>query len=58
MNEVLAATPGHVQGIALETPDDWAEVVWSLALQMESSNTRNLPAEFASIHGGKDKAMI
>lgn len=55
INEVLAATPGHVQGVALETPDDWAEVVWSLVLQMEASDTRNLPAE---LHGSGNQTFL
>lgn len=55
VNEVLAAAPGHVQGIALETPDDWAEVVWSLALRMEASDTRDLPAE---LHGSGSQTFL
>lgn len=55
VNEVLAAAPGHVEGIALETPDDWAEVVWSLVLQMEAANTRNLPAE---LHGSGNQTFL
>jgi ABC-type thiamine transport system ATPase subunit len=55
VNEVLAAAPGHVEGIALETPDDWAEVVWSLALRMEASDTRDLPAE---LHGSGSQTFL
>ena len=55
VNETMAAAPGHVQGIALETPDDWAEVVWSLALRMQAANTRDLPAE---LHGSGNQTFL
>jgi len=40
INETLASAPGTVEAIELATPDDWADVAWSLALQMKTEGMK------------------
>jgi energy-coupling factor transporter ATP-binding protein EcfA2 len=55
LTAVLASAPGHVQGIEIETPSDWAEVAWSLGLRLQAADVRPLDA---AMHGSGNQTFL
>lgn len=55
LSDVIAAAPGHVQGIEIATPSDWAEVVWSLALRLQAKDVRALDV---AMHGSGNQTFL
>jgi predicted ATP-dependent endonuclease of OLD family len=55
ITRALASSPGHVEGIELATPTDWAEVVWSLALRMKAAGMRPLDV---GLHGSGNQSFL
>jgi energy-coupling factor transporter ATP-binding protein EcfA2 len=55
LTAVLSAAPGHIQGIEIETPSDWAEVAWSLGLRLQAKDVRPLDA---AMHGSGNQTFL
>lgn len=55
ITNVLRESPGHVQGLEVATPGDWAEVVWSLALKLQSTGPRALDV---ALHGSGNQTFL
>ncbi len=55
LSDVLSTTPGHVEGIEIATPTDWAEVVWSLALRLQARDVQPLDA---AVHGSGNQTFL
>lgn len=55
ITKTLAASPGHIEGLELGTPVDWAEVVWSLVLRMQAKDVR---AFEVGLHGSGNQTFL
>lgn len=55
ITKTLASSPGHIEGLDLATPGDWAEVIWSLVLRMRSADVRPLEV---GLHGSGNQTFL
>ena len=55
ITKTLAASPGHIEGLELATPGDWAEVIWSLVLRMQATDARPLEV---GLHGSGNQTFL
>jgi energy-coupling factor transporter ATP-binding protein EcfA2 len=51
----LFDAPGHVEGIELSTPTEWAEVAWTMTVRLQAADVRPMAAD---LHGSGNQSFL
>jgi hypothetical protein len=53
--DALASSPGHIEGVELATPTDWAEVIWSIGIKLRAADVKSLDI---GLHGSGNQTFL